>query len=873
VSQGLATKLVALMRKHIRIEMKVTQTGPTGGGGISSCCAVLPLKPELMDAGSPDALQRTIGSTWLSTSDEGDAFRGILAADAAPFRRGGSDVRELQPTGSVPVRNMRFAVGHQLTCLSRAAPVGREIPEVVLPSAIHTCRGSLSIVQTLRQRLRQHLGSTLDILRCVAFEIFPFNRYTQRRPAHRGPTLSIKGLLRAIVTNYADLRFFAARVAGGQRRYRVCIAIDCSTSMQGYSFHDAVMNAYLLTTVMAELNIAVSIIRYGTDVGVVKLSEQPFDDHTVAALFSLECDAHGSHDADALHVAMELTKGVQARSIFMLTDGSSSSMAQLRFAQQAAEAEMVDVVAIASGPLDNAVQQTYGRYVSTLSPLDLPAALLQLYTEDRDVDPLAEWRRKRDAEIADANYARLLQDLTSRVIKDARLLEVATTGMCGVDVAFVVDTTASMFPYMRVVQSYMKTLAGALQGHEALKSFGFRFALIAFRDYDDAGYPKVLSPFVPCGEFAAAMERPLDVGGGGDMAEDVAGALEFTAKYFSEPTAGQPNSPLSNPRFVVLIHDAPQHGFASSGDVTDRCAQAGCAPAGCASIESAMQRLSENHIFLIASSVRPDRTMTTHQEMYRRYPATPHSALKRCLTEQSIFDGSVTRRTQHTHYVLCVDTSGSMRTPCSWTNLRTGAREDTQRIEVVKSVLDYFKQKRLSYACQETEHGDLYTTIIFHSCASRVQPPEGDRRVGVHINEAASFSLPNETGATAFDPPLLKAADSFTNTPAGLRQSLIFLTDGRGSYTQQAVQKLCNSLRNGAHQCYFISGFEASGDEVIRKLSRAVPQSKCYIASDADKVVGAFEEIVEAHKPIAELAQTVGDAVISEVTKTVAEQF
>jgi formate-dependent phosphoribosylglycinamide formyltransferase (GAR transformylase) len=60
--------------------------------------------------------------------------------------------------------------------------------------------------------------------------------FTQRRPARRGPTLSMKGLLRAIVTNYTDLRFFAAPTAGGQRRYSVCLALDCSTSMQGSSF-------------------------------------------------------------------------------------------------------------------------------------------------------------------------------------------------------------------------------------------------------------------------------------------------------------------------------------------------------------------------------------------------------------------------------------------------------------------------------------------------------------------------------------------------------------------------------------------------------------------------------------------------------------
>jgi hypothetical protein len=48
---------------------------------------------------------------------------------------------------------------------------------------------------------------------------------------------------------------------------------------------------------------------------------------------------------------------------------------------QAADSQQVDVIAIASGPLDSDVKGAYRRFVNTVSPLELPDALRQLFTE------------------------------------------------------------------------------------------------------------------------------------------------------------------------------------------------------------------------------------------------------------------------------------------------------------------------------------------------------------------------------------------------------------------------------------------------------------------------------------------------------------
>jgi hypothetical protein len=127
-----------------------------------------------------------------------------------------------------------------------------------------------------------------------------------------------------------------------------------------------------------------------------------------------------------------------------------------------------------------------------------------------------------------------------------------------VNLAFVVDCTSSMEPWIDEVRTKMGTIVDSTQ--ELHPSATLRVALVAYRDYGDSVEREVwdfTSPY----DVQEALEG-IHAFGGGDEAEDVAGGLTEVVDL----TWG-----VGDINMVIHIADAPAHGRRFHGaSVSDR---------------------------------------------------------------------------------------------------------------------------------------------------------------------------------------------------------------------------------------------------------------------------------------------------------------
>jgi len=130
--------------------------------------------------------------------------------------------------------------------------------------------------------------------------------------------------------------------------------------------------------------------------------------------------------------------------------------------------------------------------------------------------------------------------------------------MTRVKLAFVLDCTASMGPWIEEAKTKMGTIVqDVLKEHNHVT---FQVGLIAYRDYGDESPLRVLEFTTP--ENVMLALQPIVAEGGDDIAEDVARAFYHTmALDWSD----------ADIRMVFHITDAPPHGLAFHNlNVSDR---------------------------------------------------------------------------------------------------------------------------------------------------------------------------------------------------------------------------------------------------------------------------------------------------------------
>lgn len=117
-----------------------------------------------------------------------------------------------------------------------------------------------------------------------------------------------------------------------------------------------------------------------------------------------------------------------------------------------------------------------------------------------------------------------------------------------VAVAFLVDCTASMGPWIHAVKTKVREIVDRVR-HEHPEG-DIQVGLVAYRDYGDLPRFRVLDFTTP--EALQDALEPLRAEGGDDEAEDVAGALHRVLRLSWDNV---------DVRMVVHLADAPAHGM------------------------------------------------------------------------------------------------------------------------------------------------------------------------------------------------------------------------------------------------------------------------------------------------------------------------
>lgn len=129
-----------------------------------------------------------------------------------------------------------------------------------------------------------------------------------------------------------------------------------------------------------------------------------------------------------------------------------------------------------------------------------------------------------------------------------------------VDVAFVIDTTGSMVPYIDAVKSAANSIVNSLSN----SGNDVRIGVVLYRDAGDIYVNQAALMFTSDADAAVTAIDGISVGGGGDTPEAVYCALRSTIDGSAGAWRETPN------KFIILMGDAPSHNpdFACSPSQT-----------------------------------------------------------------------------------------------------------------------------------------------------------------------------------------------------------------------------------------------------------------------------------------------------------------
>ena len=420
-----------------------------------------------------------------------------------------------------------------------------------------------------------------DLSTAFADVVFPLNKFTRRRAALRGSSLYLPGLIKAMTTEWSYKKIFSAKLAGGKREHAVCLILDVSTSMFGTLSSGLIDGLIVLIGALRKLNLDnCGVIVFGKDVRLIKTNEQSWDAACLATLIN-ELQFHeddDTRDADALEVAIDLLSHCSVRGekkIFILTDGYTNCGNHLTMVQQRADDNGIDLVAIAIGTDQTNLKSMYKRYLQCTTPYGLPKAIRSLFEHETQLFSL-DRTAIRDANDVSSpgSVESLFSDIASKkifgdMIKELtgeREMKLINSGQPSsnitVNICFCLDCTGSMSRWLAAAKEQMRSI---IEGITALikkeypsLNLKLYFAIVAYRDMNDQPQFQTQNFTDNVTQVITFLQR-LTAQGGDDIAEDVLGALDQCLKLNWSPT---------NARFIVLITDAPGHGYELNNNLT-----------------------------------------------------------------------------------------------------------------------------------------------------------------------------------------------------------------------------------------------------------------------------------------------------------------
>jgi len=176
-------------------------------------------------------------------------------------------------------------------------------------------------------------------------------------------------------------------------------------------------------------------------------------------------------------------------------------------------------------------------------------------------ESLASLKEKRNAHIRDMQEAILAEESLDplEVLREQKTAaqQELNDRIYGIDVAFLLDVTGSMQPYIDEVKSKLDALATAIEGMVSdpskpqRQAAVLRFAFVGYRDFDDADRLEVRD-FMPREQLEEmrGFISGVSAHGGDDSAEDVLAGLNACTQL----------SWRGSTRLVIHVCDAPPHG-------------------------------------------------------------------------------------------------------------------------------------------------------------------------------------------------------------------------------------------------------------------------------------------------------------------------
>lgn len=405
--------------------------------------------------------------------------------------------------------------------------------------------------------------------------VFPLNKFTRRCAALHGSSLHMPGVIKAMTTGWKHKKIFAAKLAGGKRDHAVCLAIDVSTSMLGPASAARWRAIVVLVTALRHIAVeSISIVVFGRSVRLIKTVDQEWDARVVYTLIKeLQSTVDDdTKDAHGIEVAIDVLAHQTSRGekkLFVLTDGYGSCGLHCALAQKRAEEQGIDVVALAVGIERANVKNVYRRYLQCNSVYALSRSLRALFEGD-SASATNAWTPHvtyPEVDLDRSALAGLFETLQSQKVfasmieelagqRDVRLAPLDSQhAHLSIDICFCLDCTGSMLRWMNAIKAQMKEIIAGVQtkikeNHPKL-NVQLHIAVVGYRD--DGDEPQFYTQdFTDNVDHVHDYVQKLSASGGGDLPEDVLGALHTCMTL--------PGWKGNHGRFIVLITDAPGHG-------------------------------------------------------------------------------------------------------------------------------------------------------------------------------------------------------------------------------------------------------------------------------------------------------------------------
>ncbi len=433
------------------------------------------------------------------------------------------------------------------------------------------------------------------------------------------------------------------------------------------------------------------------------------------------------------------------------------------------------------------------------------------------------------------------------------------------DLAFAIDITGSMTPYGNAITSTIQSLLsgpGSIVAKLSLRfpqtKFKLRVAALGFRDIDDGSSQFKEKTWSGNSHFGEDVQDAINfiklltasASGGFDFAEDHLGAIQ---RCVSWDATGDWEGMI---RAVILLTDAPAHGYAGSCTSTQNIDSYSVRHPLGLSMDSVIEEVLEKDVDLYLCSFDPVTTEKFDDEISELYinhpsnvegrevtlvPLVPKSAI------QNVTSGMMSDSKKHNIFVL--DESGSMQH--AWNG--------------VVSVYNKYKHNRR----QRQHESDLVSVVQFDNIA----------RITCEMKSIshAPTSLNYSGGGTNFSPAAHSACGLARKTPQSYSSVIIFMSDGMANDSRDAASHfsaLNNEVKNrtGRDLELHVIGFGGGTDtRQLQEIASSSANGRVHTASDIDSLSKVFIQISGGGNDVAkvleaEISKRISDAVTNRLS-------